>query len=147
MHPTIEWKDGRVVMIDQRRLPLEEVYVECADEEGVAQAIETMVIRGAPAIGVAAAYGVALGLLTPKPGQSLDGRLDEVVARLARTGSLEGTPRFPPRGNLARFEPSLSPSPCSGNRARSGSHTALFMTPVLAPSLMEGFARRAPRSG
>jgi methylthioribose-1-phosphate isomerase len=85
MHPTIEWRDGKVVMIDQRRLPLEEVYVECCDEEGVAEAIETMVIRGAPAIGVAAAYGVALGLLNPKPGQSLDGRLEQVIARLART--------------------------------------------------------------
>ncbi|OGD20950.1 MAG: S-methyl-5-thioribose-1-phosphate isomerase [Candidatus Aminicenantes bacterium RBG_16_63_16] len=85
MHPTIEWKDGKVVMIDQRRLPLEEVYVECTDVESLAAAIETMVIRGAPAIGVAAAYGVALGLLTAKPGQSLDARLDEVIARLART--------------------------------------------------------------
>jgi len=85
MHPTIEWKDGKVVMIDQRRLPLEEAYVECADEEGVARAIETMIIRGAPAIGVAAAYGVALGLVNAQPGLSLDGRLDEVIARLART--------------------------------------------------------------
>lgn len=51
-------------MIDQRKLPGEEVYVECSDHEQVAQAIETMVIRGAPAIGVAAAYGVALGVLT-----------------------------------------------------------------------------------
>ncbi len=85
MHPTIEWQDGKVVMIDQRRLPLEEVYLEYRDEEGVAQAIETMVIRGAPAIGVAAAYGVALGLLRARPGEDLDGRLDEVVRRLART--------------------------------------------------------------
>lgn len=85
MHPTIEWKDGKVVMIDQRRLPLEEVYLECGDETAVAEAIETMVIRGAPAIGVAAAYGVALGILNSKPGQSLDRRLDEVIARLART--------------------------------------------------------------
>ncbi len=85
MHPTIEWKDGKVVMIDQRRLPLEEVYVECGDVEAVAEAIETMVIRGAPAIGVAAAYGVALGLLSAKPGQGPDARLEEAIARLART--------------------------------------------------------------
>jgi len=85
MHPTIEWKDGKVVMIDQRRLPFEEVYVECGDEEGVAEAIETMVIRGAPAIGVAAAYGVALGLLRARPGDDLDGLLDGVIGRLART--------------------------------------------------------------
>ncbi len=58
---TIEWKDGAVVMIDQTRLPVEEVYVECRTYEDVAEAIRTMVIRGAPAIGVAAAMGVALG--------------------------------------------------------------------------------------
>lgn len=72
-------------MIDQRRLPLEEVYVECRDEEEVAEAIETMVIRGAPAIGVAAAYGVALGLLRVRPREDADRRLDKVVARLVRT--------------------------------------------------------------
>ncbi len=60
---TIEWKNNRVVMIDQRRLPLEEVYVECSDYKQVGDAIRTMVIRGAPAIGVAAAMGVALGAL------------------------------------------------------------------------------------
>ncbi len=60
---TIEWKGGRVVMIDQTRLPDEEVYVECLTYEDVADAIRRMVIRGAPAIGVAAAMGVALGAL------------------------------------------------------------------------------------
>jgi methylthioribose-1-phosphate isomerase len=58
---TIEWKDDRVVMIDQRKLPMEEAYVECLTYEDVARAIKEMVIRGAPAIGVAAAMGVALG--------------------------------------------------------------------------------------
>jgi Predicted translation initiation factor 2B subunit, eIF-2B alpha/beta/delta family len=58
---TIEWKEDSVVMIDQRKLPVEEVYVECLTFEDVAQAIKEMVIRGAPAIGVAAAMGVALG--------------------------------------------------------------------------------------
>ena len=58
---TIEWKDGRVLMIDQTKLPGEEVYVECLTYEDVADAIKRMVIRGAPAIGVAAAMGVALG--------------------------------------------------------------------------------------
>lgn len=60
---TIEWRDDKVYMIDQRKLPLEEVYVECSDYKQVADAIRTMVIRGAPAIGVAAAMGVALGAL------------------------------------------------------------------------------------
>src|SRR4026207_2239432 len=60
--PTIEWKDGAVVMIDQRKLPASEVYVTCKTANDVAKAIKTMVIRGAPAIGVAAAMGLALGM-------------------------------------------------------------------------------------
>jgi len=57
---TVVWRDGAVVMIDQRKLPHEEIYNEYRDEQGVAEAISTMVVRGAPAIGVAAAFGVAL---------------------------------------------------------------------------------------
>jgi len=60
---TIEWKDDKVVMLDQRKLPLEEVYNTYEDYMSVAQAIRSMVIRGAPAIGVAAAMGVALGAM------------------------------------------------------------------------------------
>jgi methylthioribose-1-phosphate isomerase len=59
---TISWQSEGVVMIDQTRLPLEEMYVACATVEEVARSIKTMVIRGAPAIGVAAAMGVALGM-------------------------------------------------------------------------------------
>ncbi len=62
MLPTIDWEDGEVVMIDQRKLPSREVYVRCRTGRDVAKAIRTMVIRGAPAIGVAAAMGVALEL-------------------------------------------------------------------------------------
>jgi methylthioribose-1-phosphate isomerase len=62
MLPTIEWKDDAVVMIDQRKLPSAEVYVSCKTAAEVAKAIKTMVIRGAPAIGVAAAMGIALGM-------------------------------------------------------------------------------------
>jgi len=61
MFQTIEWtSDGTVRLIDQRRLPLEEVYVECRDVAALADAIRTMQIRGAPAIGVAGAMGLAL---------------------------------------------------------------------------------------
>ena len=60
---TIEWKNGRVVMIDQRKLPNEEAYVECSTFEEVAECIRDLVIRGAPAIGIAAAMGMALGAL------------------------------------------------------------------------------------
>src|SRR3989441_9040758 len=58
---TIEWQDGAVVMLDQRLLPTREVYRTYRDYRGVARAIKEMVIRGAPAIGVAAAMGIALG--------------------------------------------------------------------------------------
>jgi methylthioribose-1-phosphate isomerase len=63
MLPTIEWKDDAVVMIDQRKLPASEVYVTCKTANEVAKAIKTMVIRGAPAIGVAAAMGIAVGMM------------------------------------------------------------------------------------
>jgi len=62
MLPTIEWTDDAVVMIDQRKLPTSEIYVTCRTAAEVAKAIRTMVIRGAPAIGVAAAMGIALGM-------------------------------------------------------------------------------------
>jgi methylthioribose-1-phosphate isomerase len=62
MLPTIGWKDDVIVMIDQRKLPGQEVYVQCRTAKDVAKAITTMVIRGAPAIGVAAAMGIALGM-------------------------------------------------------------------------------------
>jgi len=60
---TIQWRDDKVILIDQRRLPLEEVYVECSDYKQVADAIRNMTVRGAPAIGVTAAMGTALGAL------------------------------------------------------------------------------------
>lgn len=66
MLPTIEWKGDCVVMIDQRKLPVVEVYVTCNSASEVAKAIKTMVIRGAPAIGVAAAMGIALGMRKSK---------------------------------------------------------------------------------
>ena len=62
MFKTIEWTDEGVRMIDQTRLPAAEVYRTCRDYDEVAEAIRGMVIRGAPAIGVAAAMGVALGI-------------------------------------------------------------------------------------
>ena len=64
--PTIDWKDDAIVMIDQRKLPAVEVYVTCRTANDVAKAIKTMVIRGAPAIGVAAAMGLALGMRRSK---------------------------------------------------------------------------------
>jgi methylthioribose-1-phosphate isomerase len=62
MFRTIEWTADGVRMIDQLKLPTQEVYVTCRTYQEVADAIRTMIIRGAPAIGVAAAMGVALGI-------------------------------------------------------------------------------------
>jgi methylthioribose-1-phosphate isomerase len=62
MVETIQWTDAGVVMIDQTRLPREQAFVTCRTYQEVAEAIRSMVIRGAPAIGVAAAMGVALGV-------------------------------------------------------------------------------------
>ena len=72
MLPTIKWENGQVVMIDQRKLPLQEVYVRCTSYRQVAEAIEKMIIRGAPAIGVAAAFGLALGVLEIKEKEDFD---------------------------------------------------------------------------
>jgi methylthioribose-1-phosphate isomerase len=84
MVETIQWTDAGVVMIDQTRLPREEVYVTCHDYREVAEAIRSMVIRGAPAIGVAAAMGVALGVLHADPAR-LDSELETICATLAAT--------------------------------------------------------------
>jgi len=85
MLPTITWDDGQVVMIDQRKLPAEETYIRCRSVECVAEAIETMVIRGAPAIGVAAAYGVALGVRLLGEKDDLDAEFSKIYDRLERT--------------------------------------------------------------
>ncbi len=61
---TLTWKDGELVLIDQRAIPWEVRYERCRNAEEVATAIEKMVVRGAPAIGCAAAYGVVLAALS-----------------------------------------------------------------------------------
>ncbi len=61
MVKAIEWKDGKVMMLDQSKLPLEVNYIECTDYQKVAEGIRKLWIRGAPAIGIAAAMGIALG--------------------------------------------------------------------------------------
>ena len=83
----IRWADGRLWLLDQRRLPVEEVERPCVDWREVADAIRTLAVRGAPAIGVAAAFGVALAArasaATDPAGLAAD--LDEAVAGLGAT--------------------------------------------------------------
>ena len=63
---TVEWKDNKVIMIDQTKLPNELVFVEYDDFNQVANAIKTLIVRGAPAIGVSGAFGLALAVLQSK---------------------------------------------------------------------------------
>src|SRR5213082_955646 len=83
----IEWTDHGVVMLDQRRLPSEEISYTYTDYREIAKAIREMVIRGAPAIGVAAAMGVALGVLhsAAKSVDALRSELSEICDVLAKT--------------------------------------------------------------
>jgi methylthioribose-1-phosphate isomerase len=84
---TIEWTDSGVVILDQRILPRQEVYHTYSEYQEVAEAIRTMVIRGAPAIGVAAAMGVALGIKNSSANSIED--LDAAFAKICDT--LAGT--------------------------------------------------------
>ena len=84
MVETIEWTPQGVVMIDQTRLPLHEEFVTCRNYREVATAIRDMIIRGAPAIGVAAAMGVAIGVQHAREAD-LDGQVEVICDTLAKT--------------------------------------------------------------
>ncbi|HKQ62630.1 MAG TPA: hypothetical protein VJS92_15175, partial [Candidatus Polarisedimenticolaceae bacterium] len=80
MFTTVQRSERGVRLIDQRRLPLEEVYLECSTPEEVVEAIREMAVRGAPAIGITAAFGLALGA-TQAAGLSaaaFDARLEQL---------------------------------------------------------------------
>jgi len=84
--PTVAWQDGTVVLIDQRRLPGEEVYLRCRHHSEVAAAIKDMAVRGAPAIGVAAALGIALGVRNATAaGEALRFEFDAICKEMAAT--------------------------------------------------------------
>jgi methylthioribose-1-phosphate isomerase len=87
MFRTIEWTSDGVRMIDQTRLPTEETYLLCRNYEQVADAIRSMVIRGAPAIGVAAAMGIALGVEQSQVTsvEALRAAFDTIAASISRT--------------------------------------------------------------
>lgn len=87
MIPTLEWTDAGVRFLDQTKLPMEETYVLARDYRDVADVIRTMIVRGAPAIGVSAAMGVALGLLRSQATDiaQLDSDLKIICQTLATT--------------------------------------------------------------
>src|SRR6204780_3591847 len=87
MIQTLEWTDNGVRFIDQTKLPTEETYVTCKTHEQVADVIRTMVVRGAPAIGVAAAMGIALGVKNSKAESvgELKKELDQICDVIGKT--------------------------------------------------------------
>jgi methylthioribose-1-phosphate isomerase len=84
---TVDWHDGVLIMLDQRRLPLEVTYLVCETVDDVAQAIQTLAVRGAPAIGVAAAFGVALAArqAADLPGSAFRSSVTAAIERLRHT--------------------------------------------------------------
>jgi len=129
---TIDWTPTGVVMIDQTRLPRETVYVTCRSYVEVADAIRTMIIRGAPAIGVAAAMGVAIGALQAR---DLEAEMPAICETLAKTRptavnlfwaidrmrklyeSLRGQPLDAIRGRLVREAQQIKLEDIAINRA------------------------------
>jgi methylthioribose-1-phosphate isomerase len=87
MIPTLTWTSEGIRFIDQTKLPLEESYVMATSYEQVADIIVTMVVRGAPAIGVSAAYGIALGAqgTSAKTAQEFAPEFEKICKRLAGT--------------------------------------------------------------
>jgi methylthioribose-1-phosphate isomerase len=80
----LRWQDGALLLLDQTRLPAEEVWLRCTAPEEVAAAIRRLAVRGAPAIGVAAAFGLALGVRGGEAAE-LDRRFAETADLLAST--------------------------------------------------------------
>jgi methylthioribose-1-phosphate isomerase len=113
---TIQWNEAGVVMIDQTRLPREEVYVTCKSYGEVAAAIQAMVIRGAPAIGVAAAMGVALGVVET-PDSRLEAEFPRICDTLAATRPT-AVNLFWAIDRMKRLYESLRGSPAGEIRAR-----------------------------
>ncbi len=70
--PTMQWMDGFLRLLDQRKLPSEETYIDCRDIDSLAEAIKTLAVRGAPAIGIAAAFGAVIAAKTIDPGEEFD---------------------------------------------------------------------------
>ena len=123
MSQTIWWQDDHPALLDQTRLPFEEVVSTAVRSSQVAEAIESLRVRGAPAIGVAAAYGVAL------------------AARLA-AGRASSSPEFHDavrRHAMARGYPTNGGEPVLGHRAHAAcccDATAARITPRLSASAL-----------
>ena len=84
---TLDWKDNKLILLDQTKLPLRKVYLKLGNHKAVAKAIKNLVVRGAPAIGVTASYGVVLGMINHKYKsiQDYKKRLGQVISDLKNT--------------------------------------------------------------
>jgi methylthioribose-1-phosphate isomerase len=84
---TVVWREGSVSLLDQTRLPTRLAYIRCRKHKDIVKAIKSMVVRGAPAIGVSAAFGLALAASTSKAKSSIDlmGELDTAYWELRST--------------------------------------------------------------
>lgn len=85
MLPTFEWRGDHLYLLDQRFLPEKEIYLKLKDYRGVAQAIKDMAVRGAPAIGIVAGYGVVLGIKKIKSKENLEKEFMEIYHTLEKT--------------------------------------------------------------
>ena len=110
MIKTLEWTDSGVRFIDQTKLPTEETYVTCKSYEEVANAIKTMIVRGAPAIGVTAAMGVALGVRDSQAANYAALKRDSIIS--VRCWQPPGRPPSICSGASGVCGPSSSSSAC-----------------------------------
>ena len=87
MYQPIEWKEDHILLLDQTKLPGQEVYIECRDLETVADAIRRLAVRGAPALGVVAALAVALEarIITEKTRDEFFHELQKLCNRILET--------------------------------------------------------------
>lgn len=87
MEPTFEWNEDHLKLLDQTRLPREVVYIDCYDHQTVAKGIRDLWVRGAPAIGIAAAYGIAMGAekITAKTFDSFYKEFETICGMFAAT--------------------------------------------------------------
>ena len=140
--PTIEWLDGVVRLIDQRRLPGELVLLECRTVDELCDAIRTLVVRGAPALGAAGAMGIALAAARGEP-------LDAAAERLRATRPTAVNLAWGVGRALAAPDPAARPSgsPTRTSRATAASaRTARSSSPSGGASSHTATPARSPAS-
>jgi methylthioribose-1-phosphate isomerase len=113
----MRWEGPGLRLLDQTRLPIEEVWIDCETPEQVADAIRCLAVRGAPAIGVAAAYGLVLGLRTVRDPERLAERFEEVSRLLGSTRPTAVNLRWALERGRRVFEESAASGPETVTRA------------------------------